>query len=130
MGVGEELKKERQEEYLENRRLEEANSANALFDRTSPEKKEPLLQAFSTNRLPLEAKMLGGRISADGKLVEFVYGDTVVCGTQAVEVVNELDAPLSTMLFVVESDEGDILQLRPLVLDHRRFRPPAEDEDD
>lgn len=89
-----------------------------------------MIQAASTNRLPPEITTLRGRVSPDGQGVEFVSADAIVCGTVPVEVVNEYDAPLATMLFLVESDEHDILKLRVRILDRSRFRPPAEDDDD
>ena len=130
MGKGQERKREQQHEYLENERTREATEAlsNDLYGRIPPEKARQL-EVLSGGCLPPEAQTLTGRLSEDGKSVEFLYKGTV-CGTGDPALVEELGAPLTQTLFGVVSDQDGVLCLQAGSVDRKAHRPPVEDGDD
>jgi hypothetical protein len=129
MGIGEQRRREAQEESMENRRMkEEAEGADTLVGLTAP-KTKPLLSAISTNMLPLGEKTVRPRVSSDGEWVEFLNGETV-CGRVQVDIAQDAGSPLDATYFEVLSDDDDVLKLRAQTLDRRSLRPQVEDEDD
>lgn len=129
MGKGLEKKQEEQHEYLENERLKEATQQRTLelLGQIPPEKARQL-EVLSSGCLPPEALTLVGRLSADGKRVEFLHGDTV-CGTGDPAEVKALGAPLNQTLFTIMSDEDGVLCLQAATVDRKAHRPPVENGD-
>lgn len=125
MGKGHQKKREEQHETKQNAVLEQ--EMDDLIARVPPVTERRIELVSSTDGLG-RGDALTARVSKDGKLVEFRRGESV-CGTTDLAIAEELDVVLEGTLFEVVSHEDQILSLRVLPVDRKRFRPPVDDDD-